>query len=333
MQLERWQQQQLSAREAHRRAIELIELNERSQQSLQEFAGTLKNWPLAVLPSQVVQFAKSFAGEPPLTVLIAPPRWKKLPSDWDPSWVEPKLSKGVSDFLCRFFPFSAESPRPVRVLGGGWKENGLRQQAAIAALFYRLKGHPTLVLNSEVIGDELHLSVGLWNNEEVPTYVPSLVFPLADRSVHAVMKDLVLCHRLISMTATDLHFLSAAELPPQLPKALPELLGEPASAEFSAILGEAAFRYREVYEVLIARRPAWRPEIELDLAESLAALPDRTFAWEQVDASMRDWLALRGAAPEAKGDVYPSLLKHRKPRRDHAYFERLDRVRRAVAVL
>ena len=62
-------------------------------------------------------------------------------------------------------------------------------------------------------------------------------------------------------------------------------------------------------------------------------MPDRTFAWEQVDASMRDWLALRGAPPEAEGDVYPSLLKHRKPRRDHAYFERLDRVRRALAVL
>ena len=127
MQLKDWQKRFELEHKNHQRAIELIKRKEKSAQQNQEYLRMLDNWPLKNMPSQIVQFKEGAGGQTPLTVLVAPPRWKNPRAGWDEDQIEPKIAQGLGQFLYRYFPFRSDSPRPVHLISGTWKENGLRR--------------------------------------------------------------------------------------------------------------------------------------------------------------------------------------------------------------
>ena len=51
--------------------------------------------------------------------------------------------------------------------------------------------------------------------------------------------------------------------------------------------------YQAVYQALETERPDWVPELSLQLALSLAGLPNKSWAKQQVDFSIRAWLQQR----------------------------------------
>lgn len=82
------------------------------------------------------------------------------------------------------------------------------------------------------------------------------------------------------------------DVPPLLPKLLPILLKD--TSDFQAMAAIAA-GYKQIYQALEDERRYWVPELALQLAQSLAHLPDRALAQDAIDYSIDTWLQLHQA--------------------------------------
>ena len=119
-------------------------------------------------------------------------------------------------------------------------------------------------------------------------------FQLVKEDWRAIHQFLITWHCLVMGWIGDLYHFSYWETPPLLPKLLPDLL----HPDFPAAVAHAFIdHYCRSYRAVAAERPAWGPELALQLAAPLAALPDPVWAIGQVGQAIQDWLALRGLPP------------------------------------
>lgn len=101
---------------------------------------------------------------------------------------------------------------------------------------------------------------------------------------------LISCHCLVASWVTDAYHLIHHDIPPLLPELLPSLLqGGIDDRAIAAI----ATGYQQMYASVAAERRYWIPELSLQLAQSLAQLPDRAWTQQQLDYSLHTWLELR----------------------------------------
>jgi len=122
-------------------------------------------------------------------------------------------------------------------------------------------------------------------------------FQLVKEDWHAIHQFLITWHCLIMGWIGDLYHFSYWETPPLLPKLLSDLL----HPEFPPAVTHAFIdHYCRSYRAVAAERPAWGPELALQLAIPLAALPDPAWAVGQVGQAIQDWLGLRGL-PSVEG--------------------------------
>jgi formylglycine-generating enzyme required for sulfatase activity len=129
------------------------------------------------------------------------------------------------------------------------------------------------------------------------------------------------CHCLVAGFIADIHYLIQNNVPPLLPKLLPEL-----TADFynHQLLESIVTGYRQVYQALENERPAWMPELALELANSLKYLPDKSWAKEQVKYSLHSWLRVRGVTPPEGMDEAISAMKSVMSLQDEEYFTALQ---------
>jgi len=116
-------------------------------------------------------------------------------------------------------------------------------------------------------------------------------FQLVKEDWRAIHRFLITWHCLVMGWIGDLYHFSYWETPPLLPKLLPDLL----HPEFPPEVADAFIdHYCRSYRAVAAERPAWAPELALQLAAPLAALADPGWAIGQVGQAIQDWLGLRG---------------------------------------
>ncbi|WP_295434456.1 SUMF1/EgtB/PvdO family nonheme iron enzyme [uncultured Thiodictyon sp.] len=116
-------------------------------------------------------------------------------------------------------------------------------------------------------------------------------FQLVKEDWRAIHQFLITWHCLIMGWIGDLYHFSYWETPPLLPKLLPDLL----HPDFPPEVAHAFIdHYCRSYRAVAAERPAWAPELALQLAAPLAALADPGWAIGQVGQAIQDWLGLRG---------------------------------------
>jgi tetratricopeptide (TPR) repeat protein len=129
----------------------------------QEVKTLFENWPLSIVPSQILdQDRNRRNGLRPLRVILSPPRLDRAKeNDLNPPDIEPLVSQGLSEFLDAHYSLN-DLTRPTEFLGGAWDNKQARREASIKALFSMLNSEPTLVLESELIGGEMVLRVGYW---------------------------------------------------------------------------------------------------------------------------------------------------------------------------
>lgn len=128
---------------------------------------------------------------------------------------------------------------------------------------------------------------------------------------------LATCHILVTSFISDIHYLILNNTPPLLPKLLPELTKDFYNAQ---LLESIVTGYRQVYEAVENERPAWIPELALDLANSLKYLPDKSWAKEQVKFSIQSWLRVRGVTPPETIEDAISAMKSVMCLNDEDYF-------------
>ena len=144
--------------------LEIAAYQRETVRHTEEFRKLLENWPLRLVPAQIID---SYQGEGavPLRIIPAPPeidydRFGKATADFPR--LEKRLARGLKKFLDRYYPIESKD-RPTELLDSAWDSNRFWGGASIKALFGMLKSEPTLVLESEVEGDVLNLNVAYWS--------------------------------------------------------------------------------------------------------------------------------------------------------------------------
>jgi WD40 repeat protein len=136
---------------------------------LAEVEKILENWPLRLLPSQILK-SYTGTGSVPLRIILSPPDSNTLVKNLTKQFeslislipdIETRLSQGLREFLNRHYPFH-HSLQPTEFLGGVWESSQFHSEASIKALFGLLKSEPTLVLESEVDQTFINFRMAYW---------------------------------------------------------------------------------------------------------------------------------------------------------------------------
>lgn len=151
---------------------------------------------------------------------------------------------------------------------------------------------------------------------------------------------LIINHCVFAGLVADEYFLFQYNLPPLLPEVLPDLTQNVPDREVvQEMIQSVVLYYQNVYQALEYTRSSLVPDLALDLAESLAHLPNKSWAKQQIVTSIKFWLRRRGVAHDEKEQeidnelALPSLLTTINlalKREDRDYVEKLNRCLIAV---
>lgn len=354
----------------------------------------LDNWPLRLFPSQLLNSHPSHQ-RIPLRIFLSPPQVQlarlsevaqAMPE------IEQSLAQGIGEFLNQNYSLSSQE-RPTEFLAGAWENKRFHREASIKALFEILKSEPTLILESELVGDYLNFRIAYWGlgqktycyqtiisrlnyreivynlakrralkwketanqllacgesledvnklagdnsfnlsvleKEEkwkrhgIDTSELELAYQVNTKDVEALSQLLITCHCLIAGWIADAHHLLHHDVAPLLPELLPSLLKNSSSSQLvQDVLQTTIAGYRDIFNALEIERPLWIPELALKLAKSLACLPDKSWAKEQVDYSLKAWLK-QHQVPQSQNGNSIELMQPVLTLEDQNYFETL----------
>ncbi|OQW92335.1 MAG: hypothetical protein BWK78_02005 [Thiotrichaceae bacterium IS1] len=171
--LQREQMLQLHLSELnYQRQLEIANVHRNAQLALPETQKLFENWPLRIVPEQILS-AYQNRNVPPLRVFLSPPS-----VDFDkfinpnPAIVQsatpanfPKIERRLANALHDVFNthYSQDSTiRPMELLDGAWDSSRYCGGASLLALFSKLQSTPVLILDTEVVADNLTLWVSYW---------------------------------------------------------------------------------------------------------------------------------------------------------------------------
>ncbi|MFM6860735.1 MAG: hypothetical protein ACKPKG_08780, partial [Dolichospermum sp.] len=142
-------------------------------------------------------------------------------------------------------------------------------------------------------------------------------YKLNNKDFDALCQFLITVHTLFAGWIIDIHYLIYHDVTPLLPQLLPKFIEDGLETQ---IIDTIVSGYQGVYQSFENDRSAWFPELVLDLAHSLSHLPDKYWAREQLNYSVRYWLQLRGViANNNLLEATRSVLTFQ----DREYFEKL----------
>ncbi|MFM6623546.1 MAG: GUN4 domain-containing protein [Dolichospermum sp.] len=142
-------------------------------------------------------------------------------------------------------------------------------------------------------------------------------YKLNNKDFDALCQFLITVHTLFAGWIIDIHYLIYHDVTPLLPQLLPKFIEDGLETQ---IIDTIVSGYQGVYQSFENDRSAWIPELVLDLAHSLSHLPDKYWAREQLNYSVRYWLQLRGViANNNLLEATRSVLTFQ----DREYFEKL----------
>ncbi|MBD2252322.1 WD40 repeat domain-containing protein [Nostoc parmelioides] len=129
-----------------------------------------------------------------------------------------------------------------------------------------------------------------WQAKGIDISKLSLQYRVNQQDIEQLCQVLITCHSLVTAWVADIYHLGNHDVPPLLPELLPSLLKDAIDVQS---LQTIATSYKQVYEALEKERLYWIPELSVQLAQSLAHLPDSSWAQAEVDYSINAWLELR----------------------------------------
>ncbi|MCF4967362.1 WD40 repeat domain-containing protein [Nostoc sp. CMAA1605] len=128
-----------------------------------------------------------------------------------------------------------------------------------------------------------------WQAQGIDISKLDLKYQVNQQDFEQLCQVLITCHSLVAAWIADIYHLVHHDVPPLLPELLSSLLKESFDLESVQAIVTS---YQQIYEALEKERLYWIPELALQLAQSLAHLPDRTWSQEQLNYSIHTWLDL-----------------------------------------
>ncbi len=361
---------------------------------LPEIEEILNNWPLRLFPSQLLSFYKNHPILP-LRIFVSSLNVQSARLDEVAQLllgIEQGLAQSLGDFLSQNYPLTSQE-RPTEFLAGAWDSRRFHRETSIKALFEMLKSEPTLILESELVGDYLNFRIAYWGLGQktycYKTIIPKLnyrgiiyasakkralkwkqtanqllacgesleevnklggdnafnlailekeerwkqhgidtnelvlTYKVSNKDFESLADLLMSCHCLVAGWVADAHYLVNYDIPPLLPKLLAHLLHNAADEQvIKEVMQTTILGYKDIFKVLESERPLWIPELALRLAQSLAYLPDKSWAKEQVNYSLKAWLK-HHQIPQAEGGNSLEAMQPTLTLEDQKYFETL----------
>lgn len=130
---------------------------------LAEAEKIIENWPLRLLPSQILA-SHNPDSVLPLRIFLLPPQISAHQPEKIAHFLpelESILAQSLSEFLNQYYNLN-NPERPTEFFASAWKRQKFHREASIKALFEMLKSEPTLLLESEIIGDDLSFRIAYW---------------------------------------------------------------------------------------------------------------------------------------------------------------------------
>ncbi len=386
-------QQQLAAYDRETQ-LKLASSQRETALQLPEIHKILNNWPLRLFPSQLLG---SYKNNPliPLKIFLSPPKVQSaglgevaqaIPE------IEQSLAQNLGEFLSHNYPLSSQE-RPTEFLAGAWENKRFHREASIKALFEMLKSEPTLILESEFVGDYLNFRIAYWGlgqktysyktiisrldyrkivytsaksralkwketanrllacgesledvnrlggdnafnlkvlekedkwkQQGIDTSELVLDYKVNTKDFEALSQLLITCHCLVAGWVADAHHLLHHDIAPLLPGLLPSLLEKASDQQLvQEVMQTTILGYQDIFKALEIERPLWVPELALKLAQSLACLPEKSWAKEQVDYSLKAWLK-QHQVPQLEGSNSLEGMQPALTIEDQKYFENL----------
>jgi hypothetical protein len=131
-----------------------------------------------------------------------------------------------------------------------------------------------------------------WQAKGIDISKLSLQYHVNRQDFEQLCSFAIAIHCLVAGWVADAYHLIYHDVPPLLPGLLPSLLKD--TLDIQAVQAITT-GYKQIYQALEDERRYWVPDLALQLAESLAHLPDRSCSQEQVYYSVEQWLQLRQA--------------------------------------
>ncbi|WP_066426036.1 WD40 repeat domain-containing protein [Anabaena sp. 4-3] len=128
-----------------------------------------------------------------------------------------------------------------------------------------------------------------WQAQGIDISKLGLKYQVNQQDLQQLCQVLITCHSLVAAWVADIHHLVHHDVTPLLPELLPSLLKD--AFDFQSVQAIAT-GYQQVYQALEKERLYWIPELALQLAQSLAHLPNPSWSQEQVNYSINTWLDL-----------------------------------------
>jgi WD40 repeat protein len=136
-----------------------------------------------------------------------------------------------------------------------------------------------------------------------------LSYSINKKDFEALCQFLIIYHCVFSGLVADEYFLVQYNLPPLLPKLLPNLTNRvPDTEVVQELIQSVVLYYQKVYGTLEEERSSLIPELALDLAQSLAYLSDKKWAKQQFIRSLQSWLNHRGLLPKDESEAQSFVL-------------------------
>lgn len=163
--LQTWRREQEIAAYHRETVLQLVDAGREIAQKYPEHQKFIDNWPLKLLPSQILTNSPNNAPKP-LRIFLAPIKIQGNDNALEKiaNW-ELNLAQGLREFICQNYPLNSQK-RPVEFIANAWKTQEFEQETSIKALFEILKFEPTLILELEIIGKHLNLRIAYWGIAE-----------------------------------------------------------------------------------------------------------------------------------------------------------------------
>ncbi|HCF27228.1 MAG TPA: hypothetical protein DEV81_08500 [Cyanobacteria bacterium UBA11049] len=146
------------------------------------------------------------------------------------------------------------------------------------------------IAGDNILNLEILEKAELWQAKGIDVSKLSLQYQVNRQDFEQLCSFAIAIHCSVAGWVADAYHLIYHDVPPLLPELLPSLLKD--TLDMQAVQAIAT-GYKQIYQALEDERRYWVPELALQLAESLAHLPDRSWSQEQVYYSLDQWLQLR----------------------------------------
>lgn len=318
-----------------------------------------ENWPLKLLPSQILNSHPNH-----LRIFISPP---ELDYDRFANLIDPKsrgfprvesfLGSRLLKLLNQYYPRN-NGLRPTQLLDGAWDTERFKGSSSIVALADRLESEAFIVIETKVaLNKYLSLRVAYKGigqkdylyEEVIPRFqyhdillaaakarvgktVPTQrVEILLAEDGEALYEMLEVIHCIIAAWVADIHHLKYCNAPPLLPKLLPELvkglpdfLLEDEHSLLTQLMQEVVKGYLVAFQQLEKTERRYQvPELLLDLAQGVADLEDKSLVQKLVDDSLTLWFQLRNIIVVSEADRLEAM-KSKLTSVDGVYLQNLS---------